>query len=68
MILGSRGQSWSKSCPMSTSRLTGCRKHVFLMPGTYILQVLMPIKDCPAMGNHLRRGTEVTQKVQFYTI
>ena len=67
MILGVGGQTLSKSCPMTTSRLTGCQNHVFSCPKTHFLQVLMAVKDCPAMGNHLRRGMGITQKMQFYT-
>ena len=67
MILGVGVEHWSKSCPMTRFRLTSCHKHVFLGPKTHFLRVLMAVKDCPAMGNHLRRGMGVTQKVQFYT-
>ena len=67
MILGVGGQTMSKSCPMTRFRLISCHKHVFLGPKTHFLRVLMAVKDCPAIGNHLRRGMGITQKVQFYT-
>ena len=67
MNLGVGGHTMSKSCPMTRSRLPGCHKHVFFMLRTYFSQVLMAVKDCSAMGTILRRGTGVTQKVQFYT-
>ena len=67
MILGVGGRTMSKSCPMTRSRLPRCHKHVFSCLKTYFSQVLMAVKDCSAMGTILRRGTGVTQKVQFYT-
>ena len=62
MILGSRGQTLSKSCLMSTSRLTRCHKHVFLGLKTYFSQVLMAVKDCSAMGNHSKEGNRDNTK------
>ena len=67
MILGVGVEHWSKSCPMTRFRPTSYHKHVILPHKSYFLRVLMAVKDCPAMGNHLRRGMGITQKVQFYT-